>query len=75
MRFQVPTRIYFGSGMVSRAREIIEENFKGANLFLVTDRGIIDSGIAENFLAQFQRIQVFDGIEQNPKHNTVNKAG
>ena len=75
MRFQVPTRIYFGSGMVSRAREIVEENFKGATLFLVTDRGIIDSGVAENVLSQFPGIQVFDEIEQNPKHNTVNKAG
>ncbi|MBA7616142.1 1,3-propanediol dehydrogenase [subsurface metagenome] len=75
MRFQVPTRIYFGSGMVSRARKIVEENFKGAALFLVTDRGIIDSGIAENVLSQFPGIQVFEEIEQNPKHNTVNKAG
>ena len=75
MRFQVPTRIYFGSGMVSRAREIVEENFTSPALFLVTDRGIIDSGIAENVLSQFPGIQVFDEIEQNPKHNTVNKAG
>lgn len=75
MRFQVPTRIYFGSGMVSRAREIVEENFTSPTLFLVTDRGIIDSGIAENVISQFPGIQVFDEIEQNPKHNTVNKAG
>lgn len=75
MRFQVPTRIYFGSGMVSRAGEIVEEHFKGATLFLVTDRGIIDSGIADKVLSQFPGIQVFDEVEQNPKHNTVNKAG
>ena len=75
MRFQAPTRIYFGSGMISRLKEIIEEFSKDPSLFLVTDRGIIDSGIAEKILEQLPGIQVFDEIEQNPKHNTVNKAG
>ena len=75
MRFQVPTRIYFGSGMTSRLKEIVEENFRGAGLYLVTDRGIIDSGIAEKVLSQYPEAQVFDEIEQNPKHSTVNTAG
>jgi len=75
MKFQVPTRIYFGSGIMSRLKEIVEENFRGVGLYLVTDRGIIDSGIAEKVLSQYPEIQVFDGIEQNPKHSTVNTAG
>ncbi len=75
MRFQAPTRIYFGSGMISRLKEIIEEFSKNPNLFLVTDRGIIDSGIADKVLDAFPGIQVFDEVEQNPKHPTVNKAG
>ncbi|MDH5706719.1 MAG: iron-containing alcohol dehydrogenase [Candidatus Aminicenantes bacterium] len=75
MRFQVPTRIYFGSGMISRLKEIVEENFRGAGLYLVTDRGIIDSGIAEKVLSLYPEVQVFDKVEQNPKHSTVNTAG
>jgi alcohol dehydrogenase len=75
MRFQAPTRIYFGSRMLSRTREIVEENFTNPTLFLVTDRGIIDSGIADKVLGQFPGIQVFDEVEQNPKHTTVNRAG
>ncbi len=75
MRFQVPTRIYFGSGMVSRIKEIVEENFTRPTLFLVTDKGIIDSGIADKVLGQFPGTQVFDEVEQNPKHTTVNRAG
>jgi alcohol dehydrogenase len=75
MRFQVPTRIYFGSGMISRLKEIIEEFSKDPRLFLVTDRGIIDSGIVDKVLEQCPGIQVFDEVEQNPKHPTVNKAG
>lgn len=75
MRFQVPTRIYFGSGMISRLKEIIEEFSKEPSLFLVTDRGIVDSGIADKVLEQCPGIQVFDEVEQNPKHDTVDKAG
>ena len=75
MRFQVPTRIYFGSGMISRLKEIIEEFSKEPSLFLVTDRGIVDSGIANKVLEQCPGIQVFDEVEQNPKHHTVDKAG
>jgi alcohol dehydrogenase len=75
MRFQVPTRIYFGSGMISRLKEIIEEFSKEPSLFLVTDRGIVDSGIADKVLEQCPGIQVFDEVEQNPKHPTVDKAG
>lgn len=75
MRFQAPTRIYFGSGMISRLKEIIEELSKDPRLFLVTDRGIIDSGIADKVFNAFPGIQVFDEVEQNPKHPTVDKAG
>lgn len=75
MRFQVPTRIYFGSGMMSRLKEIVKESIEGDGLFLVTDRGIVDSGIAEKVISQYPKIRVFDAIEQNPKHSTVNAAG
>jgi len=75
LRFHVPTRIYFGSGIISQLKEIVEDNFKDSRLFLVTDQGILDSGIADKVLSQFQNIQVFDKVEQNPKFNTVNRAG
>ncbi len=75
MRFQAPTRIYFGSGMISRLKEITEEFSKESGLFLVTDRGIIDSGIADKVFKAYPGIQVFDEVEQNPKHSTVDKAG
>ena len=75
MRFHIPTRIYFGPGMIARLKEIVEENFKGSRLFLVTDQGIVDSGIADKVLSQFQGIQVFDEVEQNPKFTTINRTG
>jgi len=75
MRFHIPTRIFFGSGYISRLKEIVDESFKGASLFLVTDTGIIEAGIVHKILNQFQEIQLFDEVEQNPKHTTINKAG
>jgi alcohol dehydrogenase len=75
MKFHLPTKIFFGSGFIARLKEIVDENFKGASLFLVTDRGIIEAGIAKKVLRQFPEVEVFDEVEQNPKHQTVNKAG
>ncbi len=75
MRFHVPTRIYFGSGILSNLRNIIEENFRDRHPFLVTDKGIIEAGILDRVLDQLGEIRVFDGVEQNPKHQTINRAG
>lgn len=75
MRFHVPTKIFFGSGCLSLLRGIIEEDFKASRLLLVTDKGIIESGIAEKILSQFPKAYVFDRIEPNPKHLTVNSGG
>ncbi len=75
MRFHIPTRIFFGSGMISRLKEIVEEDFKDASLFLVTDKGIREAGIVDKVLSHFPGIPVFDEVEQNPKHTTINRAG
>lgn len=75
MRFHVPTRIYFGSGIISNLRDIFEENFRGQHPFLVTDKGIIEAGILDRVLDRLGEIRVFDEVEQNPKHHTINTAG
>jgi len=75
MRFHIPTRIFFGAGMISHLKEIVEEHFKDATLFLVTDEGIMDAGIASEVLFQFREISVFNEVEENPKYTTINRAG
>jgi alcohol dehydrogenase len=75
MRFHVPTTIYFGSGQIAQVKEIAEKELGAKKHFLVTDKGIRESGIADKVFAAFPDISVFDGVEQNPKHLTVNKAG
>lgn len=75
MRYHVPTKIVFGSGVISQLKEIVQEELETSRPFLVTDQGIVDSGIARKVLSQIGDIQVFDEVEQNPKHTTINKAG
>ena len=75
MRFHIPTRIFFGSGMISRLEKIVKDNFKNPSLFLVTDQGIMDAGIVSKVLRQFEEIHMFDEVEQNPKHTTINGVG
>ena len=75
MRFHVPTEIIFGSQSISQLKKIVEEDLKASRLFLITDQGIIDSGIADTVLSHLRNIYVFDKVEQNPKSTTVNAAG
>jgi alcohol dehydrogenase len=74
MRFQLPTKIVFGSGVIAQIKEIIDE-LQVEKLFLVTDTGIKKAGIADRVLNYLPDIEVFDKIEPNPKHITVDKAG
>jgi len=75
MSFQLPTKIIFGSGVLSRLKEIIEKEFKASCVFLVTDKGIMDSGIGNQVLSQLEGAHFFDDVEANPKSPTINKAG
>lgn len=75
MRFYTPTRIFFGSGNISLLNQVIEERFKTTRILMITDQGIIDAGIADKVLSQCPEIPIFDEVEQNPKHTTINKAG
>jgi alcohol dehydrogenase len=74
-RFHLPTKIIFGSGSISKIRQIIQEELKASNVFLVTDKGIRKAGLEKNLVSEFQRISIFDNVEPNPRHDTVNRAG
>ena len=75
MRFQAPTKIIFGPGTIAQIEEVVRADLKAAKPFLVTDKGIRESGIAAKVISHFPGMPVFDEIEQNPKHPTVDKAG
>ncbi|MBT7260750.1 MAG: iron-containing alcohol dehydrogenase [Desulfobacula sp.] len=73
MLFHMPARLYFGSGEISNLKLIIDEYLKVKNPVLVTDKGIVESGLLTNILKLFPGIKIFDEIEPNPKSDTINK--
>ncbi len=75
MQFQNPTRVIFGSGSLSKLGKIVHEELQAKKPFLVTDKGIEEAGIPARVLSQLSGIQVFNAIEQNPKHLTVDRGG
>jgi len=75
MRFHLPTVIIFGSGKISELGLIVKEKLHSSRPFLVTDSGIQKAGITEKIKSQLPGIPIFDEVEQNPKHSTVNWGG
>jgi len=75
MRFHMPTRIVFGNGVVSHLKDIIKTEVGASSFFLVTDKGIVQSGMTEKIIGQLSDVFVFDEVEQNPKNETIDKAG
>ncbi len=61
--------------MISKLREEIEEKLKKKNIFLVTDKGVIKAGLLDKVLFQINVNHIFDEVEENPKHETINRAG
>jgi len=73
MLFHIPARLYFGSGEIVNLKFIVDEYLKARNPVLVTDKGIVASGLLEKVVSQFPGIKIFDEIEANPKSDTINK--
>jgi len=69
----MPARLYFGSGEINHLKFIIDDYLKAKNPVLVTDKGIVRSGLLEKVTSQLPGIKIFDGIEPNPKSDTINQ--
>lgn len=74
MKFHMPTEIVFGAGMISELEKILECRHFSRPL-LVTDKGVEAAGIASQVLQRANPVSVFNEIEPNPKHTTVDRAG
>lgn len=75
MNFYLPTKIIFGGGVLDHLKEVVEKEFKASNVFLVTDKGIMESGIGRRVLSCLKNVHLFDEVEPNPKSTTINRAG
>jgi alcohol dehydrogenase len=74
MQFHNPTRIVFSSGSIHSLGQIVDE-LGSVRPCLITDEGIKKVGIADQVLTQLEGMPVFDAVEPNPKHSTVDRAG
>ena len=72
MLFHMPARLYFGSGEIDHLNFIVKNYFKADRPILVTDKGVVHSGLADLISVQLPGIKIFDTIEANPKSDTIN---
>jgi alcohol dehydrogenase class IV len=75
--FQARTRVVFGRDAVqATGRELAA--LGGTNVFVVTDKGVVNAGLLEPVLAAAKaadiRTTVFDAVEPNPSIRTVEVA-
>jgi alcohol dehydrogenase len=75
MLYHMPTAIIFGAGTISELGGVVGDRLRSSRPLLVTDRGLIKSGIVERLLSGLPAIHTIDEIEPNPRHNTVNRGG
>jgi alcohol dehydrogenase class IV len=75
--FKAPTHLYFGNQVIRRLPQGLAALALN-NVLVVTDRGIVESGLLEIVLEQLHRASrvydVFDAVEPNPSIDTVRRG-
>jgi len=71
----MPTEIIFGPGAVGELGGVVRDKLRSSRPLLVTDKGIVAAGIAQHALSRFPGLAVFDEVEPNPRHSTVDLGG
>ncbi len=75
--FDLSTRIIFGYNVENQLPKILDE-FKFRYPIIVTDKGIREVGLIDNFIAYMKNsnisYEIFDEIEANPKDYNVDKG-
>jgi alcohol dehydrogenase len=75
MLYHMPTAIIFGAGTISELGGVVREKLHSFRPLLVTDRGVVEAGMTERILALLSPVSVFDEVEPNPRHTTVDRGG
>ncbi len=70
---EVPTHIVHGPGSIARLGELVRE-LGVERPFLVTDKGVVSTGLAERALESLGDAFVFDGVRPNPDVELVGEA-
>ena len=72
MLFHMPVKLYFGPGEIQNLTRILEQDLKVKNPVVITDKGIVASGLLGVVTEMLPGVRVFDTIEANPKSDTIN---
>lgn len=72
MFFHMPVKLYFGPGEIKNLGDIVKNRLRAKRPVLVTDKGLVNSGLVKHVTDQLPGIRIFDRIEANPKSNTIN---
>ncbi len=75
MFYHMPTAVIFGSGTISGLSGVIRDKLRSSRPLLVTDRGVEEFGIAAKIVSAFTGIPVFNEVEPNPRHTSVDRGG
>lgn len=77
-KFDLPTKIYFGSGEFLRIKKVLKEYLNKKALVLIGQNSVKKFGYLselEKVLTELKiKYEIFEGVEPNPKHTTLNKA-
>ena len=75
--FSTPTHLHFGNKVIRKLSQGLKA-LSLDNIMVVTDRGIVESGLLETVLEQLHRASteygVFDAVEPNPSIDTVRRG-
>ncbi len=72
MLFHMPVKLYFGPGEIQNLTRILSHDLEVKNPIIVTDKGIVASGLLEVVSRMLPGVRVYDTIEANPKSDTIN---
>jgi choline dehydrogenase len=70
---EVPTRLVHGPGAIARLGGVVKE-LGVRRPFLVTDRGVVSAGLADEALKHLEDAVVFDEVQPNPDIELVGQA-
>lgn len=77
-KFDLPTKIYFGTGEFLRIKTVLKRFINKKALIVIGQNSIKKYGYLNNLTnileSEKHEFEIFEGIEPNPRHDTVNKA-
>lgn len=71
----MPTKIYFGSGIITNISEIVKSEFKSKKPLIITDKGLTKTGVINKINNIMKYKNIIDIVEPNPKSIMVNRIG